>query len=183
MNKWNQYIGLLANFDCFLLFIFVNRDSANIANDKNDEFSAYVSCWGGFWESAATGSEDTSAARSLSNSVMYATIEQPDNAIAGKCVNSLPVNRNLKHKWGLSREAYRPSTYPPYCAGPAYALTRSAVSLLLNQTHNTPLIHLEDVSVGILAKTAGNIPKWLIKWNWKIENPEIYRKYNTIHIF
>ena len=112
--------------------------------------------------------------------------EQPDNVIAGKRVNSLPVNRNLKHKWGLSREAYPPPTFPPYYGGPAYALTRSAVSLLLNKTHNTPLIHIEDVSVGILAKKAGNInviniPKWLINWNWKIENPKRYREYNTIH--
>ena len=68
----------------------------------------------------------------------------PDNAIAGWCFYSAPVFRNLKHKWGLSREAYQSSTYPPYCDGPAYALTRSAVSLLLNQTQNTPLIHLED---------------------------------------
>ena len=73
--------------------------------------------------------------------------EHPDNAIAGWCYYRAPFARNLKHKWGLSREAYRPSTYPPYCGGPAYALTRSAVSLLLNQTQNTPLIQVEDLSV------------------------------------
>ena len=54
----------------------------------------------------------------------------------------------------------------------------------------TPLIHIDQdpVSVGILAKKAGNInviniPKWLINWNWKIENPKIYREYNTIHTY
>ena len=40
----------------------------------------------------------------------------PDNAIAGKragwCFYSALVIRNLKHKWGLSRQAYRSSTYP-----------------------------------------------------------------------
>ena len=112
--------------------------------------------------------------------------ENPDNTIAGWCFSGAPVIRNLKHKWGLSREAYRPSTYPPYCLGLNYALTKSAISSLLNQTHNTPLIHLEDVSLGILAQKAGNIrlidiPKWRVDLNW-INNILVdYRKYQVIH--
>ena len=111
--------------------------------------------------------------------------EHPDSAIAGWCFSGAPVIRNLQHKWGLTKEAYGSSTYPPYCTGTTYALTKSAISLLLNQTHNTPLIHLEDVSVGILVQKAGSIrlidiPKWRIAFNWINDILYDYRKYHTI---
>ena len=112
--------------------------------------------------------------------------EHPDSTIAGWCFSGAPVIRNLQHKWGVSREEYSPPTYPRYCLGLSYALTRSTIPLLLNQTHNTPLIHLEDVSVGLLAHKAGNIklidiPKWRIDWNWINDILTDYGKYHTIH--
>ena len=113
----------------------------------------------------------------------------PENAIAGRCYSGVRVIRNLQHKWGVSRKAYSPSTYPSYCIGLSYALTRSAVSTLLNQTHNTPLIHLEDVSIGILAQKGRNIklisiPNWEVQWQGNLkENLTRYRKYHTIHTF
>ena len=110
------------------------------------------------------------------------------NSILGRCLSDVCVRRNLQHKWGVRREVYSPSKYPKYCIGQTYALTRSAVQLLLSQTHNTPLVHLEDASVGILAKKAGhirlvNIPNWIFNWNWKVDNPKRYRKYHIIHTF
>ena len=112
--------------------------------------------------------------------------EHLDNAIAGWCLYSAHVIRDFKHKWRVTKKAYQPSTFPPYCNGPAYALTRSAVPKLLSQTHNTPLIHLEDVSVGILVQKAGNIriidiPKWRVDWNWINDILVDYSKYHTIH--
>ena len=92
------------------------------------------------------------------------------NSILGSCHSGVSVIRDLKHKWGVSKEAHGSPTYPRYCLGLSYALTKSAISSLLNQTHNTPLIHLEDVSVGLLAQKAGNfkltnIPLWKVNWN------------------
>ena len=113
----------------------------------------------------------------------------PENAITGSCYSGVPVRRDLQHKWGVSRKEYSPSTYPRYCIGLSYALTRSAVSMLLNQTHNTPLIHLEDVSIGILAQKVGNtklisIPDWTEDWQGNLNKNLIrYRKYHTIHTF
>ena len=112
--------------------------------------------------------------------------EHPGNYIFGYCISNVSVNRNTQKKWGVSREVYPPPTYPRYCYGLSYALTRSAIPLLLNQTHNTPLIHLEDVSVGILAKRAGNIklvniPLWKVDWNSTNDSLDYYRKYHTIH--
>ena len=106
--------------------------------------------------------------------------------VLGCCRSGLPVIRDLQHKWGVSKETYSPPTYPRYCIGLSYALTRAAVSLLLKQTHNTPLIHLEDVSVGLLAQKAGNISliniyNWLADWNLMDDNLQDYRKYHTIH--
>ena len=108
------------------------------------------------------------------------------NSILGDCISGKFVRRNLKHKWGASRNDYSPPRYPRYCTGVIYALTRSAVSLLLNQTHNTSLIHLEDVSVGLLAQKAGNIklidiPKWRVDWNWISNILTDYGKYHAIH--
>ena len=111
-----------------------------------------------------------------------------ENSVLGRCLSGVCVRRNLQHKWGVRREVYSPSKYPKYCIGQTYALTRSAVQLLLSQTHNTPLVHLEDASVGILAQKAGNIrliniPNWIFNWNWEVENPKRYRKYHIIHTF
>ena len=108
------------------------------------------------------------------------------NSILGDCISDKFVRRNLQHKWGVSRKVYSPPTYPRYCLGLSYALTRSAISLLLNQTHNTPLIHMEDISVGLLAQKAGNIklidiPKWRVDWNLVNNILTEYRKYHVIH--
>ena len=89
------------------------------------------------------------------------------NSILGYCISNVSVNRNTQKKWGVSREVYPPQTYPRYCCGLSYALTRSAISSLLNQTKNIPLIHLEHMSVGLLAQKSGNIklidiPLWKV---------------------
>ena len=112
--------------------------------------------------------------------------EHLSNYILGSCLSGIPFNRDLKHRFGVSKEAYSPPIAPRYCTGLSYAITRSAVSLLLNQTHNTPLIHLEDVTLGILAKKAGNInlraiPFWLVKRPNKSYKQKGYRKYHIIH--
>ena len=106
--------------------------------------------------------------------------------ILGDCISGKSPRRNVLHKYGVSKEAYPPPTYPRYCTGLIYAITRSAVLSLLNQTHNTPLIHLEDVSIGILAQKAGNIklidiPNWRVEWNWINDLLIDYRKYHTIN--
>ena len=117
---------------------------------------------------------------------LHNQIEHKGNAILGECASGDSPRRNLLHKYGVSREAYSSPRYPRYCYGHCYALTRSAVLSMLNQTQNTPLIHLEDVSVGILAQKAGNItlidiPNWMVDWNWINDVLTDYRKYHTIH--
>ena len=115
--------------------------------------------------------------------------EYAENTIAGWCYSGVPVIRNVRNKLGVSNEEYSPPTYPRFCIGLSYAITRSAVSNLLNQTHNTPLIHLEDISLGILAQKAGNIklisiPNWRNQWNGNMNmNLARYRRYHTIHTF
>ena len=128
----------------------------------------------------------TDVHRTLLKYLYNSKSEHPDSTIAGWCFSGAPVIRNLQHKWGVSREVYSPPTYPRYCLGLSYALTRSAISLLLNQTHDTPLIHLEDVSVGLLAQKTGNIKlidisKWRVDWNWINNILTDYRKYHIIH--
>ena len=115
--------------------------------------------------------------------------EYAENTIAGWCYNGVPVIRNVRNKLGVRKEEYSPPTYPRFCIGLSYAITRSVVSKLLNQTHNTPLIHLEDISLGILAQKAGNIklisiPNWRNQWNGNMNmNLTRYRRYHTIHTF
>ena len=111
--------------------------------------------------------------------------ESRGNYILGNCVNNLHAIRDLKHKWGVSREEYSSSKYPRFCIGQSYAITRPVIPLLLNQTHNTPLIHMEDISLGILAQKTGNIklkdiPKWRKGWNGS-KNLTQCRTYHVLH--
>ena len=111
--------------------------------------------------------------------------ESIGNYILGNCVNNYQVKRNLKHKLGVSREEYSSSKYPRFCIGQSYAITRSVIPLLLNQTHNTPLIHMKDISLGILAQKVGDIklvdiPKWRKGWNGSM-NLTQYRTYHILH--
>ena len=108
----------------------------------------------------------------------------------GQCfTDGLPV-RLPCHKFSVSHDIYPRDKYPVYCNGPNYVITRAAIFALLNQTHRTMLLSLEDVSLGILAEKAGNVkmisvPHWMFTSLTPINVSRIhvymYRKYYSVH--
>ena len=56
-------------------------------------------------------------------------------------------------KWSISTNEYANDTFPSYCDGPAYMFTNDLSNKIFGQSLRQKLIYLEDVSVGILAKT------------------------------
>ena len=63
-------------------------------------------------------------------------------------------------------DVYPYKTYPMLCIGVCIAFTKPAIKSLLDQTNNTPLLHMDDVSIGLLAKAAGDI-KFVNVFNWQ----------------
>lgn len=56
-------------------------------------------------------------------------------------------------KWKIAHDDYPVNYYPPYCDGPIYVISGSAVSRLVYTSERMPYLHLEDVFVtGIVAR-------------------------------
>lgn len=70
--------------------------------------------------------------------------------------------RNPRAPWYISPEFYPNETYPAYCVGSTYALSRDSVEAVVAEArrHDTQTwIPFEDVQVGIWATNAGVTPQ------------------------
>eukprot|EP00965_Chrysotila_dentata_P076369 2522433-Pleurochrysis_carterae.AAC.2 len=63
-------------------------------------------------------------------------------------------------KWAVPEAAFPGIEYPPHCSGGGYVLGRKAVVKLLHaySLRTAPVIHLEDVFIGVLANSSGLEP-------------------------
>ncbi|XP_028657615.1 beta-1,3-galactosyltransferase 9 [Erpetoichthys calabaricus] len=66
--------------------------------------------------------------------------------------------RDPDSKYFLPKKAYPNESYPDYCSGTAYVLSRSAARKIYEVTFRTPWFIFEDVYVGMCAQKAGVIP-------------------------
>ena len=85
----------------------------------------------------------------------------PEKLYSGAVVNGGKVIRNPKHKWFVSEKFLNDTLFPPYCNGPFYILSKSALLELLKVSSNEGLstpFPLEDAYIGILAKRVGITP-------------------------
>ena len=87
----------------------------------------------------------------------------------------LKVIRNPKHKWFVSEQLLNDTLFPPYCNGPFYILSKSALLGLLNVSSNEGLTYfpLEDAYLGILAKRVGIAPLQLNRKHVLITGPRL----------
>ena len=100
----------------------------------------------------------------------------PEKLYSGAVVNGGKVIRNPKHKWFVSEKFLNDTLFPPYCNGPFYILSKSALLELLKVSSNEGLtpFPLEDAYIGILAKRVGIAPlqlkgkRVLITWPWVV---------------
>ena len=105
------------------------------------------------------------------------TSSLPENLYAG-CVQGgvkLKVVRDPTHKWFVSEQFLNDSWFPPYCNGPFYILSKSALLELLKVSLNEGLtpFPLEDAYIGILAKRVGIAPLQLNRKHVLITGPRV----------
>ncbi|PFX26009.1 Beta-1,3-galactosyltransferase 1 [Stylophora pistillata] len=58
-------------------------------------------------------------------------------------------------KWSLTREEYKTTHYPDFCAGPGYILSSDVVTLFVSIFGGIPRFKFDDVYVGMLAAKMG----------------------------
>ena len=101
------------------------------------------------------------------------TSSLPENLYAGCVQYGAIIIRNPKHKWFVSEQFLNGSWFPPYCGGPFYILSKSALLELLKVSLNEGLtpFPLEDAYIGILAKRVGIAPLQLNRKHVLITGP------------
>ena len=102
------------------------------------------------------------------------TSSLPEKLYAGSVEYGANINRNPKHKWFVSEQFLNDSWFPPYCNGPFYILSKSALLELLKVSSNEGLstpFPLEDAYIGILAKRVGITPLQLNEKHVLIAGP------------
>ena len=105
--------------------------------------------------------------------------------IVGNCKSDAVPERNPTRPYYISKEDFVPDRYPRFCFGTTYIINKQATDAILLQTSTTPLVPAEDVSVGLLAQSSGDIKlidvdNWRI-WFSKFLSRKDYNKYHTIH--
>ena len=73
----------------------------------------------------------------------------------GRCPQGGAPHR--EGKYAVSWEEYNKTGYPPYCAGPAYVLSRDLVPRLVNLFNVKNPLPLEDVYIGTLIEKIGGV--------------------------
>ena len=109
-----------------------------------------------------------------------------DKVIVGSCKSNLNPERNPNRPYYLSKELYASLTYPRFCFGTTYIISKEAIESILNVTTDTAVVPAEDISLGILAKASGDI-KMIDVENWRIWFSKLlsrndYKKYYTVHL-
>jgi len=72
--------------------------------------------------------------------------------IGGYCYSGAVPVREVKHKHFIAKEEYPGETFPPYCNGPSYIMTRQTVLNIGIIASYVPYVHIEDVFIGICLK-------------------------------
>ena len=82
---------------------------------------------------------------------------QHDKVIIGDCNMKAPPDGKKTSKYYVTHEMYSPEYFPTFCDGTGYIISIPAIQSILPYSGTTPVTRLEDVSLGILAKRAGNV--------------------------
>lgn len=77
------------------------------------------------------------------------------NAITGNCYQKAHVVRIREEKSYASFREYPYDSYPGYCSGGGYIMPKSIALDILSISPTVPYFHLEDVYIGICARSLG----------------------------
>jgi len=89
-------------------------------------------------------------------------VGRPKPLLFGRLIKTSKPMRNPKAPWYIPYEFYPNETYPTYCVGSTYALSRDSVEAVVAQARREDIqtwIPFEDVQVGIWATKAGVTPQ------------------------
>jgi hypothetical protein len=89
-------------------------------------------------------------------------VERPKPLLFGRVITHSGPMRKKTAAWYIPPEIYPNKTYPAYCVGSTYALSRDTVEAVVAEARRqdtTTWLPFEDVQVGIWALTAGVTPQ------------------------
>ena len=91
--------------------------------------------------------DDVHLNMSAINHILRQHPDTPEGYAIGHKVSGYPVKR--EGKWKLSKTELKSDYYPDYMIGASYIISKNAITALLNVVKTQPLIHIEDVFMGI----------------------------------
>ncbi len=107
--------------------------------------------------------------------------------IAGYCIRGVGPIRDPNDKWYISKDIYPSEHYPAYINGPCLGTTKDTIKALLKKLETTPVITIDDVSLGILVQVTPSATiecpdHWLVDGH-SLDTQSVmeYRKYHAIH--
>lgn len=78
--------------------------------------------------------------------------------LGGNCWGEQSPHRSKSSKWYVSFQSYPHKNFPPICSGTAYVISSDFLHGLMDVSRNLPYFHLEDVFIGMAAKSLGIRP-------------------------
>ncbi len=100
---------------------------------------------------------------------LYSNVTKYQNLLSGDCPVHMGPNRDKMSKYYVSKEMYPEKLWPPFCFGTSYIVGNYSLASILKVVSSTPVVHLEDASMGILANATGTVHAFRIgKWRWTI---------------
>jgi hypothetical protein len=76
----------------------------------------------------------------------------------GKVWRSAVPIRDPKHKWHVSKAMWPEATYPDYCSGAGYVLSRKAVNCMATLVPRKTFLGIKDVATGAALRECGIVP-------------------------
>ncbi len=112
--------------------------------------------------------------------LLYSNVTKYENLLIGDCPNHLGPNRDKASKYYVSRDIFHEKRWPPFCFGTTYILGNYSAANLLKVASSTPVVPLEDASMGILARASGTVNVLRIhNWRWTIWEPRKHFAYTA----
>lgn len=95
-----------------------------------------------------------------------------------------PPYRDTSVKYSVPHRVYKGLYYPDYCPGAGYVLSMDVVKMMYEHSLNLPLLYIDDVYAGMLARLAGVQPTYNRKFlgeNTVYKDPCYSQKFITSH--
>ena len=78
-----------------------------------------------------------------------------DKAVFGACSIIAHPIRRIQSKWYASKLSYPEPSYPGFCSGTGYVMSKRVASDIVRVSSSVPFFHLEDVYTAICVRRLG----------------------------